>query len=66
MQLATIPLIMLGPGGWLGYGIYEGLNVALPITFLEFSPNCRSRSRLSGAAIHVQGGIRSQFVRDFL
>src|ERR1700727_2733207 len=37
MQLATIPLIMLGPGGWLGYGIYEGLNVALPVTFLEFS-----------------------------
>ncbi len=28
MQLATIPLIMLGPGGWLGYGIYEGLNFA--------------------------------------
>ena len=24
-QLATIPLIMLGPGGWAGYGLYEGL-----------------------------------------
>ena len=23
-QLATIPLIMLGPGGWAGYGIYQG------------------------------------------
>src|SRR5579864_7946872 len=26
MQLAMIPLMLLGPGGWAGYGIYEGLN----------------------------------------
>jgi predicted Zn-dependent protease len=36
-QLAMIPLIMLGPGGWAGYGIYEGLNFGLPIAFLRFS-----------------------------
>lgn len=36
-QLATIPLIMLGPGGWAGYGIYEGLNFAIPMSFLKFS-----------------------------
>jgi len=36
-QLAMIPLIMLGPGGWAGYGLYEGLNFALPMSFLEFS-----------------------------
>src|ERR1700675_1186205 len=24
MQLATIPLILLGPGGWAGYAFYEG------------------------------------------
>jgi predicted Zn-dependent protease len=36
-QLATIPLILLGPGGWAGYGLYEGLNVAIPISFLKFS-----------------------------
>jgi predicted Zn-dependent protease len=36
-QLAMIPLILLGPGGWAGYGIYQGMNVAIPISFLKFS-----------------------------
>jgi len=36
-QLATIPLIMLGPGGWAGYGLYEGLNFAIPMSYLKFS-----------------------------
>ena len=38
-QLATIPLIILGPGGWAGYGIYQGLNFAIPLSFLKFSRN---------------------------
>ncbi len=38
-QLATIPLILLGPGGWLGYGIYQGLNIGIPLSFLKFSRN---------------------------
>jgi hypothetical protein len=29
MQLATIPLILLGPAGWTGYALYEGLNIAI-------------------------------------
>jgi predicted Zn-dependent protease len=37
LQWATIPLILLGPGGWAGYGLYEGLNIAIPIGFLKFS-----------------------------
>ncbi len=36
-QLAMIPLVLLGPGGWAGYGIYQGLNLALPFAFLQFS-----------------------------
>jgi len=24
------PLILLGPGGWAGYGIYQGLNLRSP------------------------------------
>ena len=36
-QLAMIPLILLGPGGWAGYGIYQGLNLSIPIAFLQFS-----------------------------
>src|SRR5580765_6802267 len=37
MQLATIPLILLGPGGWAGYGIYQGLNLSIPLTYLKFN-----------------------------
>ncbi len=37
LQLATIPLLLLGPAGLAGYGLYEGLNVALPLTYLKFS-----------------------------
>jgi len=36
LQLATIPLILLGPAGLAGYGLYEGLNIALPLTYLKF------------------------------
>lgn len=36
-QWATIPLMIVIPYGWAGYGIYEGLNVAMPLTFLKFS-----------------------------
>ena len=36
-QMATIPLILLGPGGWAGYGLYQGLNFAIPMSFLKFS-----------------------------
>src|SRR5467141_1898871 len=37
MQLATIPLILLSPGGWAGYGLYQGVNLAIPVTYLKFS-----------------------------
>src|SRR5258707_10680686 len=37
MPLATIPLILLAPAGLAGDGLYEGLNVALPLTYLKFS-----------------------------
>src|SRR5579872_6571309 len=43
-QLATIPLIMLGPGGWAGYGLYQGLNFALPLTFLQFSRSAEAEA----------------------
>lgn len=36
-QFATLPLLIFGPVGWAGYGIYEGLNIAIPLGFLKFS-----------------------------
>jgi beta-barrel assembly-enhancing protease len=37
MQLATIPLMILGPAGWAGYGIYQALQLAIPLSYLKFS-----------------------------
>jgi len=37
MQIASIPLMIFGPVGWAGYALYEGLNIAIPISFLKFS-----------------------------
>jgi beta-barrel assembly-enhancing protease len=34
---ASIPLAIFLPGGWLGYGIYQGVQLAVPLTFLKFS-----------------------------
>jgi predicted Zn-dependent protease len=36
-QYAMLPLLIFGPGGWAGYGIYQGLNFFVPLTFLQFS-----------------------------
>lgn len=36
-QLAMIPVAIMLPYGWAGYGIYEGLNFAVPLAFLRFS-----------------------------
>jgi hypothetical protein len=37
MQIASIPLMIFGPVGWAGYALYEGLNIAIPLSFLKFS-----------------------------
>jgi len=37
MQMASIPLMIFGPVGWAGYALYEGLNIAIPLSFLKFS-----------------------------
>jgi predicted Zn-dependent protease len=34
-QIGSVPLIFMG--GWVGYGIYEAANLAIPLTFLQFS-----------------------------
>jgi beta-barrel assembly-enhancing protease len=36
MQLAAIPLILLGPGGWVGSGSYDGLNLSIPAIYLKY------------------------------
>jgi predicted Zn-dependent protease len=36
-QWAMLPLMIFGPAGWIGYGIYQGANFLIPMSFLKFS-----------------------------
>jgi predicted Zn-dependent protease len=47
-QLAMIPLLIFGPGGWAGYGLYQGLNFLIPLQFLAFSRGAESQADYLG------------------
>lgn len=56
MQLASIPLILLGPGGWAGYGIYEALQFAIPLTYLKFNRNSEAEADYYGLEYMYKAG----------
>ena len=37
INLASIPAMIFIPYSWAGYAIYQGMNFAIPLTFLKFS-----------------------------
>ncbi|HEV8384498.1 MAG TPA: M48 family metallopeptidase [Candidatus Acidoferrales bacterium] len=47
-QWAMLPLMIFGPVGWTGYGIYQGANFLIPMTFLKFSRDAEREADFLG------------------
>lgn len=56
IQMASIPLIMTLPGTLAGYGIYEGMNFAIPLTYLKFTRDGEREADYLGAQYMYKAG----------
>ncbi len=64
LQMASIPAIFMG--GALGYGIYEGMGLAIPMTFLKFSRGFEAEADYLGVEYMYRAGYDpSAFVSFF-
>ena len=63
-QLFSLPLIFVG--GPVGYGIQQGLSLAVPLTFLKFSRNAEREADFLGLQYSYLGGYDPVAMVDFL
>jgi len=59
-QLGTIPLIMMTGYSWTGYGIYEAVQFAVPMTFLKFSRDFEAQADYLGLQYMYKSGYDPQ------
>ena len=64
-QIGMIPLIMMTGYSWTGYGIYEGAQLMIPITFLQFSREFEAQADYLGTQYLYKSGYDPMGMVDF-